>query len=52
MSCSTVEFGFRLQGRDLLLVESGTAGHLDPIGTSNQRQEANGLLLAVVEPMR
>ncbi len=49
---STAEFGFRLQGRDLLLIESGTDGHLAPIGTSNQRQEANSLLLAVVEPMR
>ena len=49
---STAEFGFRLQGRDLLLVESGTDGHLGPIGTSNQRQEANSLLLAVVAPMR
>ena len=44
---STAEFGFRLQGQYLLLVESGTDGHLDPIGTSDQRQEANNLLLAV-----
>jgi hypothetical protein len=49
---STAEFGFRLQGRDLLLVESGTDGHRDPIGTSNQRQEANSLLLAVAVPER
>jgi hypothetical protein len=44
---STAEFGFRLQGQDLLLVESGTDGHLDPIDTSSERQEANSLLLAV-----
>lgn len=44
---STAEFGFRLQGQDLLLIESGTDGHLDPIDTSNGRQEANSLLLAV-----
>jgi hypothetical protein len=49
---STAEFGFRLQGHDLLLVESGTDGDLDPIGSSKQRQEANSLLLDVVEPMR
>ncbi len=43
---STAELGFRRQGGDLLVVESGVDGHLDAIDTPDQRQEANDLLLA------
>lgn len=44
---STAEFGFRRDGQDLLVVESGVDGHLAGIDTPERRQETNDLLLAV-----
>jgi hypothetical protein len=44
---SAAEFGFRRRGRQLLLVECGVNGQLAAIETANERQEANGLLIAV-----
>jgi len=44
---STAEFGFRRDGRDLRVVESGVDGDLAQIDTPERRQETNDLLLAV-----
>jgi len=45
----TAEFGFRQDGRDLVLVESGSDGRLADIEAADKRREANDLLLAVVK---
>lgn len=45
---STAEFGFRLEGNDLLLVRGGIDGRLVDLDTPIRREEANRLLLAVV----
>lgn len=45
----TAEFGFRQDGRDLSLAQSGADGRLDDIDTPDKRREANGLLLAVAK---
>ncbi len=44
---SAAEFGFRRSGSEFRLVECGTDGHLAAIGRPDERQEANGLLIAV-----
>lgn len=43
----TAEFGFRQDGRDLLLVQSGVDGKLADIAGPDKRREANELLVAV-----
>jgi hypothetical protein len=45
----TAEFSFRQDGRDLLLAQSGTDGHLSDIDTPDKRRDANSLLLAVAK---
>lgn len=44
------EFGFRQDGRDLLVAQCGVDGMLGDIDTPDQRREANSLLLAVAKP--
>ncbi|MGO8915251.1 MAG: hypothetical protein ACLQJR_05035 [Stellaceae bacterium] len=45
----TAEFGFRQDGRDLLLAQSGVDGPPGAIDTPDKRREANNLLLAVAK---
>lgn len=44
-----VEFGFRQDGRDLLLARYGVDGTLGEVDTPDRRREANSLLLAVAK---
>jgi hypothetical protein len=44
------EFGFRQDGRDLLLTQCGVDGKLGDVDTPDKRREANSLLEAVAKP--